>query len=62
MLKFSKPSFDYLAGYVNPSRTPCISAATTAADSNNVPTTPPPTYEYVLEEVSRNGNSRRETD
>lgn len=38
-----------IAGYVNPSRTPCINEA--PVDSNNLPTTPPPTYEYVLEEV-----------
>ncbi|XP_070065750.1 putative uncharacterized protein DDB_G0285119 isoform X2 [Drosophila virilis] len=47
-------------GYVNPSRTPCISETATATDSNKVPTTPPPTYEYVLEENTRLSQHQRQ--
>ncbi|KAH8261106.1 hypothetical protein KR044_003561 [Drosophila immigrans] len=46
-------------GYVNPSRTStCISEAP-ADSSNNLPTTPPPTYEYVLEENTRLSQHRQ---
>ncbi|XP_034108595.1 ras guanine nucleotide exchange factor P [Drosophila albomicans] len=46
-------------GYVNPSRTStCINEAP-ADSSNNLPTTPPPTYEYVLEENTRLSQHRQ---
>ncbi|XP_017070266.1 uncharacterized protein LOC108107307 isoform X2 [Drosophila eugracilis] len=55
-------------GYLNQSRTPCINESLTDTDADTVPTTPPPSYEHVLEEHQRqfsldsatpNQNSRR---
>ncbi|XP_017018737.1 probable inactive serine/threonine-protein kinase scy2 [Drosophila kikkawai] len=47
-------------GYLNQSRTPCINESLTDADADNVPTTPPPSYEHVLEENTRLSQHQRQ--
>jgi len=50
---FSESCFAKLfAGYLNQNRTPCINESLADTDADTVPTTPPPSYEHVLEEVS----------
>ncbi|KAH8337825.1 hypothetical protein KR067_004968 [Drosophila pandora] len=47
-------------GYLNQSRTPCINESLTDTDADNVPTTPPPSYEHVLEENTRLSQHQRQ--
>lgn len=45
---------------MNQSRTPCINESLTDTDADNVPTTPPPSYEHVLEENTRLSQHQRQ--
>nr|XP_016930165.1 uncharacterized protein LOC108009935 [Drosophila suzukii]XP_036668912.1 uncharacterized protein LOC108009935 [Drosophila suzukii] len=47
-------------GYLNQSRTPCINESLTDTDGDTVPTTPPPSYEHVLEENTRLSQHQRQ--
>ncbi|KAH8348632.1 hypothetical protein KR084_009267 [Drosophila pseudotakahashii] len=47
-------------GYLNQSRTPCINESLTDTDADTVPTTPPPSYEHVLEENTRLSQHQRQ--
>ncbi|XP_068144272.1 probable serine/threonine-protein kinase vps15 [Drosophila tropicalis] len=47
-------------GYINQSRTPCINESPTDTDTANLPTTPPPSYEHVLEENTRLSQHQRQ--
>ncbi|KAI8040009.1 homeobox protein prospero [Drosophila gunungcola] len=47
-------------GYLNQSRTPCINESLTDPDADTVPTTPPPSYEHVLEENTRLSQHQRQ--
>ncbi|XP_030379166.1 uncharacterized protein LOC115627574 isoform X2 [Scaptodrosophila lebanonensis] len=45
-------------GYINQGRTPCINESPT--DTDTLPTTPPPSYEHVLEENTRLSQHQRQ--
>ncbi|EDW32486.1 GL11670 [Drosophila persimilis] len=46
--------------YLNQSRTPCINESLTDTDADILPTTPPPSYEHVLEEDTRLSQHQRQ--
>ncbi|XP_041447727.1 protein kinase 4 [Drosophila obscura] len=46
--------------YLNQSRTPCINESLTDTDAEILPTTPPPSYEHVLEEDTRLSQHQRQ--
>ncbi|EDW53933.1 uncharacterized protein DDB_G0283357 [Drosophila sechellia] len=47
-------------GYLNQNRTPCINESLADTDADTVPTTPPPSYEHVLEENTRLSQHQRQ--